>query len=83
MSQQLVLIQLIISVTGNASDSGNGGGSTVAAYQIDCGLDTQVGGTGWGSGTWGRSTWGSSFGLGVATELALWNEDNFRRRSIT
>jgi len=66
-----------ISVTGNASDSGNGGGSTVAAYQIDCGLDTQVGGTGWGSGTWGRSTWGSSFGLGVATELALWNEDNF------
>ena len=66
-----------LSVTGNASDSGNGGGSTVAAYQIDCGLDTQVGGSGWGSGTWGRSTWGSSFGLGVATELALWNQDNF------
>ena len=22
-------------------------------------------------------TWGSSFGTGVATELALWNEDNF------
>ena len=66
-----------LSVTGNASDSGNGGGSTVAAYQIDCGLDTQVGGTGWGSSTWGRSTWGSSFGLGVATELALWNQDNF------
>ena len=66
-----------LSVTGNASDSGNGGGSTVAAYQIDCGLDTQVGGSGWGSSTWGRSTWGSSFGLGVATELALWNQDNF------
>ena len=66
-----------LSVTGNSSDSGNGGGSTVAAYQIDCGLDTQVGGSGWGSSTWGRSTWGSSFGLGVATELALWNQDNF------
>ena len=66
-----------ISATGNSSDSGNGGGSTVAAYQIDCGLDTQVGGSGWGSSTWGRSTWGSSFGLGVATELALWNQDNF------
>ena len=51
-----------ISATGNSSDSGNGGGSTVAAYQIDCGLDTQVGGSGWGSSTWGRSTWGSSFG---------------------
>ena len=66
-----------LSVTANGSDTGNGGGSTVAAYQIDCGLDTQVGGTGWGSGTWQRSTWGSSFGTGVATELSLWNEDNF------
>ena len=67
-----------LSVTGNSSDSGNGGGSTVAAYQIDCGLDTQVGGTGWGAGTWGRSTWGSAFGTGVAaTDLALWNQDNF------
>jgi hypothetical protein len=66
-----------LSVTGNASDTGNGGGSTVAAFQIDCGLDTQVGGTGWGAGTWQRGTWGSSFGTGVATELSLWNEDNF------
>ena len=66
-----------ISATGNSSDSGNGGGSTVAAYQIDCGLDTQVGGTGWGSGTWGRSTWGSSFGQELLLKLALWNEDNF------
>ena len=66
-----------LSVTANGSDTGNGGGSTVAAFQIDCGLDTQVGGTGWGAGTWQRSTWGSSFGTGVATELSLWNEDNF------
>ena len=66
-----------LSVTGNASDTGNGGGSTVAAFQIDCGLDTQVGGTGWGAGTWQRGTWGSSFGTGVDTELSLWNEDNF------
>jgi hypothetical protein len=66
-----------LSVTANGSDTGNGGGSTVAAFQIDCGLDTQVGGTGWGAGTWQRGTWGSSFGTGVATELSLWNEDNF------
>jgi hypothetical protein len=66
-----------LSVTANGSDTGNGGGSTVAAFQIDCGLDTQVGGTGWGAGTWQRSTWGSSFGTGVATELSLWNQDNF------
>ena len=66
-----------ISVTGNSSDSGNGGGSTVAAYQIDCGLDTQVGGTGWGAGTWSRGGWSTAFDVGVTAELSLWNEDNF------
>ena len=66
-----------ISATGNSSDSGNGGGSTVAKYQIDCGLDTQVGGTGWGAGTWGRSTWGSAADVTTENELALWSEDNF------
>ena len=66
-----------VSATGNASDTGNGGGSTVAKYQIDCGLDTQVGGTGWGAGTWQRGTWGSSADVTTETELALWSEDNF------
>ena len=66
-----------ISVTRNSSDSGNGGGSTVAAYQIDCGLDTQVGGTGWGAGTWSRGGWSTAFAVGVTAELSLWNEDNF------
>ena len=66
-----------LSATGNASDTGNGGGSTVAAYQIDCGLDTQVGGTGWGAGTWQRGTWGSAADVTTESELALWSEDNF------
>ena len=66
-----------VSATGNASDSGNGGASTVAKYQIDCGLDTQVGGTGWGAGTWQRGTWGSSADESTESELALWSEDNF------
>jgi hypothetical protein len=66
-----------LSATGNASDSGNGGGSTVAKYQIDCGLDTQVGGTGWGAGTWGRGTWGSAADVTTEANLALWSEDNF------
>ena len=47
-------------VTANASDSGNGGGSTVGAYQINVGLDVFVDGTGWGAGTWGGGTWGST-----------------------
>ena len=34
-------------VTANSSDSGNGGSSVVGAYQINAGLNSQVGGTGW------------------------------------
>ena len=37
-------------VTANASDSGNGGGATVAVFQINVGLDVFVAGSGWGSG---------------------------------
>ena len=41
------------SVAANSSDSGNGGSSTVGAYQINVGLDASVGGTGWGAGLYG------------------------------
>ncbi len=64
-------------VTANASDSGNGGSSTVGAYQINTGLNTFVDGTGWGAGTWGSSTWGSSSAVSSAGQLRLWNQDNF------
>ena len=45
-----------VSSAANASDSGNGGSGGDAVYQISVGLDTQVGGTGWGAGVWGRGT---------------------------
>jgi len=66
-------------VAANSSDTGNGGGSVTAAYQINVGLNTEVGGTGWGAGTWGRDTWGSGVGGGITTvtELRLWSHDNF------
>jgi len=68
-----------VSVTADASDTGNGGGSVVGAYQINVGLDTTVGGTGWGAGTYGRGTWGSAApgGITTTTELRLWTQDNF------
>jgi hypothetical protein len=48
---------IIVSVTANSSDTGNGGASTVGVYQINTGLDTTVGGTGWGAGLYyGRTT---------------------------
>ena len=47
------------SVAANSSDTGNGGGSVVGAYQINVGLDVTVGGTGWGAGQWSGTTSGA------------------------
>lgn len=65
-------------VTANSSDTGNGGGSVVAAYQINAGLDTSVTGGGWGAGTWGRSTWNGDADITVTSSiLRIWTHDNF------
>ena len=62
----------------NTSDSGTGGSSTVAAYQINTGLDTTIVGNGWNAGTWGRGTWNSSTDLSaVGQTLRIWSHDNF------
>lgn len=66
-----------ISVTANGSDTGQGGSGVSAAYQVSTGLNTQVGGTGWGAGTWGRGTWGSAASLSVGNSLRLWSQDNY------
>jgi len=64
-------------VTANASDSGNGGSATDAAYQVNSGLDVYVESTGWGVGTWGAGTFGSSTALSDTNQLRLWTHDNF------
>ena len=64
-------------VTANSSDSGNGGSSTVGAYQINTGLNNYVQGVGWGSGTWGRLTFGSASSLTAAGQLRLYSQDSF------
>lgn len=68
---------ITVSVTANVSDTGNGGTGVVAAYQINTGLDTQVGGTGWGAGTWSRGTWGSATTVSASNTLRLWTQDNY------
>ena len=65
------------SVSANSSDTGNGGGSTVAAYQINSGLNAFITGTGWGSEAWGVSTFGSASSISAAGQLRLWSQDNF------
>lgn len=71
--------EITVSVPALATDTGNGGGSVVGEYQINVGLDTTVGGTGWGAGTYGRGGWGSTSpgGLTTTTQIRLWSHDNF------
>lgn len=64
-------------INANSSDTGNGGSSVVGKYQISKGLDTGVGGNGWGAGTWGRLTWGSGATITTTSILRLWSHDNF------
>ena len=65
-------------VTANSSDSGNGGGSTVAAYQLNIGLDVAVPGTGWNAGAYGRGTWNSDADTAISVNnLRIWTHDNF------
>ena len=69
-------------VTANSSDSGNGGSSTVGAYQINVGLDTFIKSSGWGVGTWGSGGYGSASSISAVNQLRLWTHDNFGENLI-
>ena len=47
---------VIASVAANSDDDGAGGSSVIGNYQINTGLNTTVGGTGWGAGQWSGTT---------------------------
>ena len=77
---------ITVSVVATAGDSGNGGASVVAAYQITTGGEVYTVGVGWGAGGWGGITpgytstgWGSAApaGLGVGIQLRTWSQSNF------
>ena len=62
-------------VNANGSDTGNGGASTVGAYQLNTGSATGVPFTGWSAGTWGQGTWGNG---GITTSpIRLWSQSNY------
>jgi hypothetical protein len=70
--------EITLSVTANASDSGDGGAAVIGEYQINTGLDTSVYGTGWGTGPWSRGTWNSSTSTAVpGAQMRVWSQDNF------
>lgn len=68
---------ITVSATANGSDTGNGGASVTAAYQINTGINSALLGGGWGAGTWGRLTWGSAVPVVANLSLRLWFQDNF------
>jgi hypothetical protein len=70
--------EINVVVLADASDISDGGAATVAAYQINIGLDTVVLGSGWSAGFWGRGTWSSAADVSVpGANLRLWSQDNF------
>ena len=76
--------EISVSVTANSSDSGNGGSGVDGVYQINVGLDTSVGGNGWGAGGYGGVNadlttfgWGEAAASGTTAQIRLWSHDNF------
>ena len=76
--------KITASATASASDSGNGGSGVDGVYQVNVGLDTAVGGNGWGAGGYGGvnadlSTfgWGEAAASGTTAQIRLWSHDNF------
>jgi hypothetical protein len=69
-------------VTSNASDTGNGGASTVGKYQINPGAAGGTYGYGWGTGTWGRGTWGSASTTPYNIGQTDWMFSNFNNDLI-
>jgi len=64
-------------VTANSSDTGNGGGSVTAAYQINVGLNSYVRSTGWGVNPWSAGAWGASSTISATNQLRLYSQDAF------
>jgi hypothetical protein len=62
-------------VNANASDTGNGGPNTIAAYELNPAPEIQLPLTGWGAGPWGSGTWGN--GVQSFSNLRLWSQANF------
>jgi len=82
---------ITVAVTATAGDSGNGGGATVATYQITSGNITYTQNVGWGAGGWSginasaaTTGWGASapVGVGIGVQLRLWSQANYGQNLV-
>jgi hypothetical protein len=66
---------IVIPVTADALDVGNGGSNTIGAYQLNIGPEIQQALAGWGTGAWGFGPWG--IGAPGSEEIRIWNQSNY------
>jgi hypothetical protein len=70
--------EITLSVTANASDTGDGGILTVGTYQINSGLETSFRGDGWGAGPWSAGGFGDPADSTIpGQQLRLWSHTTF------
>jgi hypothetical protein len=82
---------ITVAVTATAGDSGNGGGATVATYQITSGNANYTQNVGWGAGGWSgvsvgsaSTGWGSPApaSQGIGSQLRLWSQGNYGQNLV-
>ena len=66
---------ITVGVNATAGDSGNGGTTVRAVYQINTGSGAAIPLSGWGAGGWGSGAWG--FGQTTFGAISLWSQSNF------
>ena len=82
---------ITVSVNANSSDTGNGGASTVATFQITSGNAVYSQNVGWGAGGWSgvnsgttSTGWGASApaSQGIGQQLRLWSQANYGQNLV-
>ena len=66
-----------VGVNATASDTGNGGASTIGYFQIPNGNESNTFVSGWGAGGWGSGSWGSTVSTTAFTTPQLWSGGNY------
>ncbi len=69
-----------VSATASVYDTGNGGTTVNASYQIPIGYEVVQPLAGWGAGPWGSGAWG--VGTPSYINLRLWYQNNFGQNLI-
>ena len=67
-------------VVSTAADTGHGGTTVTAAYQLNVGPSIVVPLTGWGAGPWGAGPWGT--GDTSIVPMRLWNQMNYGQNLV-